>query len=823
MRIWLLTSELPDEIAGGIARYVDNWARMLGAAGHEVTVIARTDRYRNEQLAPGVRLIGVVARYDRLHEANPGPSPDTHPAFPYNIFAYWPALSYQMAEEVLRLLEEFPPPDIIESQEYAALPYFLLQRKLTERTPLEKIPIVLTLHSPAFELARVNHEPRYRFPDYWVGQMEKFCIVAADALVTPTAFPAQRIASTLQQPLKAVTIPHPLMVHRPCLPHLAQPKQLVYVGRIQVLKGILPLVKECSRMWEAGEQFHLALIGGDLEFHPRGTTVCDFLRKHYAKWIEHGQLELAGVLNHATVLQRMQSAWTVIIPSFWESFSYTCMEAMAVGQVVLASRSGGQAELVGADGQTGFLFDWELAGDFQKQVRTILALSAAEHADIALRAQARIRSLCDPQKVLQQRINYYEQIQQNYALPTRFPAITPPVRAEMDREETWPVTSPERPAEEKAGLLSVVIPYYNLGEYLPETVESVLSTAYSPYEIIIVNDGTTDPNSLEVLRALEQRQLNHLRIIHTDNQGLASARNNGVEAAQGEFIAFVDADDLVEPDFFSRAVEVLRRYPNVTLVYPWLRYFGESTDLWPTWNAEFPYLLGHNMVAVLAVARRTDFLHLARQQPEMEYNFEDFEAWIALLRGGGVGVSLPHLLARYRIRSGSLYRSSNKNQQLYLYDLMTQRHTELYQYWGVELFNLLNANGPGFRWNHPAIETMEISMDYVTALEQDRKKLAADVRTLGKAWEDHVGFIESQRVYIEQLEARCRELLAAASYTDTEDSLNGALASWRDYQIGGRLVSRVRRSWLTRQVLRYPKFKSAIKRALLGETDTPRS
>jgi hypothetical protein len=105
MRIWLLTSELPQEIAGGIARYVDNLARLLGAAGHEVIVIARTDQACDKPMAPGVRLIGITARHPQLNQPNPGGQPDTHPGYPYNVLAYWPALSYQMAEEVLRLLQ----------------------------------------------------------------------------------------------------------------------------------------------------------------------------------------------------------------------------------------------------------------------------------------------------------------------------------------------------------------------------------------------------------------------------------------------------------------------------------------------------------------------------------------------------------------------------------------------------------------------------------------------------------------------------------------------------------------------------------------------
>src|SRR5262249_26904570 len=289
MRVWLLTSELPREFAGGIARYVENFARLLGEAGHEVVVIARTEQACDTPLAPGVRVVGISPGHARLNEPNPDGLPDTHPGYPYNVLAYWPALSYQMAEAVLQLLQHLPPPDVIESQEYAALPYYLLHRKLTERTALERIPILVHLHSPAFELAHFNQEPRYRFPQYWVGQMEKFCIVAADALLSPSAFLADWLEQSLRRPLHVSRIPYPLVLPRDLPPSQARPKHLVYVGRLELRKGVLPLVKACSQLWAAGADFFLTLVGGDVDFNPKETTVGTFLRQRYAAWIESGR------------------------------------------------------------------------------------------------------------------------------------------------------------------------------------------------------------------------------------------------------------------------------------------------------------------------------------------------------------------------------------------------------------------------------------------------------------------------------------------------------------------------------------------------------
>ena len=180
MRIWLLTSEFTDEIAGGIARYTDNYARLLGKAGHEVVIITRTKNARDEIIAHGVRLIGIVphgkSQGGRVNSADLSKECSK---YTYKIMPYWAAFSYQFAGEIIDMLNRFPQPDVIESQECSAIPYFLLQRKLTEKTILEKIPILVHLHSPHFEIARFNQEPLYKLPQYWIGQMEKFCIISA--------------------------------------------------------------------------------------------------------------------------------------------------------------------------------------------------------------------------------------------------------------------------------------------------------------------------------------------------------------------------------------------------------------------------------------------------------------------------------------------------------------------------------------------------------------------------------------------------------------------------------------------------------------------
>jgi len=793
---------MPQDFAGGIARYIDNFARVAGAVGHSVTIIARTSENIDTIIAPGVRLIGFVPRSILLNEPIQAPQPDAHPAYPYNILGYWPGLSYELAEYVLSLAQDLPPPDIIESQEYGALPYYLIQRRLTERTHIAQVPIVVQLHSASYDLRRINHEPSYRFPEYWVGQMEKFCIRAADAVLSPSRFLAKHTQQILGLDLDIATIPYPMLLpHSPGIVH-PTPNDLVYVGRLEVRKGILPMLDACSHMWEQGASLQLTLIGGDTLFRPRGIRMSEYIQRRYHRWIQAGLLHIPGSMPQSDLLQRIRSAWAVIVPSLWENFPNTCIEAMGMGQIVLASRNGGQAEMITENGQDGFLFDWNKPGDFEQNLQHILALDPTERASIADRARTRIEHFCDPQRVLEQRIDHFADVISRHQQSRVFPSLLENTLA--------PITAA---SGEQPELLSVVIPFYNLGDYIGETVASVLNSSYRPLEVVIVDDGSTESAGLAKLKELEQAEV---RIVRVSNNGLANARNVGAEAARGEFVAFLDADDTIEPDYYIRAIDVLRRYNNVAFVYSWVRWFETTDHIWPAWNVEFPYLLGHNMLAAFVVMPRARFLQAARNKPEVAYSLEDFEAWITLVEAGGVGVSLPFPLVNYRIRRGSMFRESQQDQQLYLYETIADLHPELYQRWGKELFSLQNANGSAMDWNHPALERSDhrTSTSEFQQTQHSYNQLWEEAQRLAKAWQDQKNYIDAQAKYIGDLEQRCNDLLHVVGSIQPPEPSNNGIIGVGDYLLGGRIIYGIRRQPIVHFMLRINFVKRFAKRLL---------
>jgi Glycosyl transferase family 2 len=261
-------------------------------------------------------------------------------------------------------------------------------------------------------------------------------------------------------------------------------------------------------------------------------------------------------------------------------------------------------------------------------------------------------------------------------------------------------------AEETPGVLSVVVPFYNLGQYIGEALSSLVTSTYRPLEVIIVDDGSR-PEQRALLDQAVAQYADVLRIISQPNSGLARARNAGAEAARGEFLAFCDADDTVMPEYFTKAIAVLQRHTNVSFVSAWVQLFGTVDACVPTWNPEFPFLLGRNMLLEQVVLRRADFLAYGRNDPTIAYAFEDHETWIRMHAAGCVGVNIPEVLASYRVRHDSMLRSANRKVQYYLMELIMQRHAGLYQQYGAELFALQNANGSALDWNQPSMPTEE--------------------------------------------------------------------------------------------------------------------
>ncbi|STZ76796.1 glycosyltransferase family 2 protein [Bergeriella denitrificans] len=199
-----------------------------------------------------------------------------------------------------------------------------------------------------------------------------------------------------------------------------------------------------------------------------------------------------------------------------------------------------------------------------------------------------------------------------------------------------------------APLVSVMIPYYNCKEYIAETVASVEQQTYPAVEIIIIDDGSAPEHRDYLQNLLAEKP--HIRYAHQENQGVSAARNHAARLAQGQYFLFLDADDIILPEYIAKAVAVLEHDPDCKLVYPQAELFGAESGLWTL----LPYrgldkLLEGNHIPIIAMHRTQDF-QTAEGFDERLYSHEDWDLWIRILEKGGNAVTLPDILFRYRKR-----------------------------------------------------------------------------------------------------------------------------------------------------------------------------
>ena len=603
---------------------------------------------------------------------------------------YTAELSYAFATIVKKMIAEEGKPDFIESQDYLGIAYYITQLKHIGDNSLKDIPVILTLHSPAFVYLLYNKVPVYRFPDYWTGEMEKQSIAAADALISPTKFLLEEIQKHVSLANKqAVVIANPYRAAA-SPDNSFQRNQIVYYGKLSPQKGSFELLIYFKELWDKGFPHALRIIGGtDIVFYPEMKTMGQLVEEKYASYIENGLLQLHGKISPSQIDESLQDAHVVIVPSIVDNMPYVVMEAMSRGKIVLASVQGGQAEMMD-DAVSGFLFSHEEPASFEKQLNKILSLSNEEVNTIGAQAKKHIALKYNFETVWNQKITFLDHLKE---IPlNHFPFLY--------QEKIQPVAE----AKGMTGLLSIVIPYYNMGNYIDNCISSIQSSSYKNIELIIVNDGSTAPASISKLTQYASQE--NIKVINRSNHGLAATRNFGAAAARGEFLAFIDADDKAGRLYYEKAIALLMKNDNVFFAGSWVQYFENSNAVWPTFTPQPPYALLHNPANSSGlVYKRNAFLAGGLNDSKVGYGLEDYESVIHMLSLGFNGVIIPEVLFHYRVRNGSMFRNISAEKLLFSNKYIAEKHRDFYSRYALPLINLLNANGPGYLYDNPTFAT----------------------------------------------------------------------------------------------------------------------
>lgn len=203
-----------------------------------------------------------------------------------------------------------------------------------------------------------------------------------------------------------------------------------------------------------------------------------------------------------------------------------------------------------------------------------------------------------------------------------------------------------------AHLISTIIPVYNAEKYVAEAIQSIQEQDYTPLEIIVVNDGSTD-DSIKII----ERLTGEITILNQPNAGPAAARNKGLNQAHGEFIAFLDADDVWPVNKLSQQAAYLLANLNIDVVWGRTQYFGDFSER----DKRIPLdqdLTTLNYQLGSGLFRRSVFSRVGVFDVELTYS-EDYD-WILRALEMGIGqAAIADITLHHRMNQDSMVHSAN--------------------------------------------------------------------------------------------------------------------------------------------------------------------
>lgn len=247
--------------------------------------------------------------------------------------------------------------------------------------------------------------------------------------------------------------------------------------------------------------------------------------------------------------------------------------------------------------------------------------------------------------------------------------------------------------------LTVLMPVYNASEYLSETIESILNQTFQNFQLLIVNDGSTD-NSQKIIESYASKD-DRVRVLYQENAGIVKTLNRGISLSTTELIARHDADDISLPTRFEKQINFLKQNPDCALVGSAIETFGDNHPPRRIYHYEFHeqitdcFLLENSLAHGSVMFRKSAVLKQGGYtEASHAKHIEDYDLWARLARKHRVS-NLGEILYRYRIHSGSISSQQATLQKHNTRALAKRIRTEKWyrDFWRISSFNARH-------WNH---------------------------------------------------------------------------------------------------------------------------
>jgi len=227
--------------------------------------------------------------------------------------------------------------------------------------------------------------------------------------------------------------------------------------------------------------------------------------------------------------------------------------------------------------------------------------------------------------------------------------------------------------------ISIVIPSFNQSEYLEDAIESCYNQSMPACEILVIDDGSSD-DSLEVARRYEFREFpgveSPVRVISQVNKGLPSARNSGIMNAKGDYIQFLDADDMLMENALARIHQEIVQ-TNADIVAPSFKEFGKSERDVILAGFTMDDLKLANRLGYFSCVRKSALLEVGGYNPKMKWGWEDWDLWFDLFKRGKTIAVIQEILVKYRVKEKSMLYEANQHAEE-LYAQIKKNHPSLF-------------------------------------------------------------------------------------------------------------------------------------------------
>jgi glycogen(starch) synthase len=566
-------------------------------------------------------------------------------AFPEQCFSWQASL---LAE---KLVEE-EEIDLIEAQEFEAPLYYFQLRRALGLGPKRKPPCLVHLHSPT-EFIGQHNDWDLSLPSILTAKrLEDYSIAAADALLCPSQYFAHQAEihyGLTANSIRVIPLPigdSPLLERDETT---WRQGTICYVGRLERRKGVLEWIDAAVQVAVDYPTVQFEFIGADCLGNHQISGI-ELIERQIPPSLR-GQFHFRGKQNRSVLPQFLKRARLAVVPSRWENFPNTCVEAMCSGLPVIASPEGGMAEML-VDGYTGWIADRAAPESLAIVLKRALDTPPDELTKMGERAASAIRQMCSNEKTVDSHLEFRQQLVNQGAgrslhLPLALLKTQPSLPGKLAPSKLTANQSAQSGIHcDRAQGIAIVVTCFDNDKSLNSCLQSLKRQTQKPVVVVVV---TRDSTEKKLSKAIERARREGWPILH-HQRGLVSAKNAGIEAISKMGInplgiAFLSADDRVQSNFIATGAAVLQQCPEVGLVSGWVQLPQTHLPVWTRPCPSFPYQWVVNEAASCSLIRTEALRAVDGFRAVMSQGYEDWDLFNAVMASGWVAVTVPCILA----------------------------------------------------------------------------------------------------------------------------------------------------------------------------------